>query len=156
MLGLAASRRSAADADRRTRQSLPIERCSMAFNVDIVASARTNTFFRQVLSTGANAQVVVMSIPSGGEIGEETHAHVDQILAFVEGDGVAILDGEESRVGPDRLVHVPAGTRHNFVNRGSGDLRLYTVYAPPQHAPGTIHKTKAEADADEADHFTSA
>jgi len=128
----------------------------MASNVDIVAAAKANTFFRQVLSTGPNAQVVVMSIPSGGEIGEETHEHVDQILAFVEGEGVAILDGDKSPVGPDRLVHVPAGTRHNFVNTGSGDLRLYTVYAPPQHAPDTIHRTKAEADADEADHFAPA
>jgi mannose-6-phosphate isomerase-like protein (cupin superfamily) len=128
----------------------------MAFNVDIVAAAKANSFFRQVLSTGANAQVVVMSIPSRGEIGEETHDHVDQVLAFVEGKGVAILDGQESPVGPDSLVHVPAGTRHNFVNKGSGDLRLYTVYAPPQHAPSTIHRTKAEADADEADHFVPA
>ncbi|MEX2547057.1 MAG: cupin domain-containing protein [Chloroflexota bacterium] len=125
----------------------------MAFNLDIVAAAKANTFFRQVLSTGRYAQVVVMSIPPGGEIGEEVHEHVDQVLAFVEGTGVAILEGEESLVGPDRLVHVPAGMRHNFVNRGSGDLRLFTVYAPPQHAPGTIHKTKSEADADEADHF---
>ena len=128
----------------------------MTFNVDIVAAAKANTFFRQVLSTGPNAQVVVMCIPPGGEIGEETHDHVDQVLAFVEGEGVAILDGEESPVGPDRLVHVPAGTRHNFVNRGSGDLRLYTMYSPPQHAPGTVHRTKAEADADEADHFVPA
>ena len=125
----------------------------MAFNVDIVAEAKANMFFRQVVSTGTHAQVVVMSIPPGGEIGEEVHEHVDQVLAFVEGDGVAILEGEESPVGPDRLVHVPAGMRHNFVNRGSGDLRLFTVYAPPQHAPGTIHRTKADADADEADHF---
>ena len=125
----------------------------MAFNVDIVKAAKANTFFRQVLSTGTHAQVVVMSIPPKGEIGEEVHEHVDQVLAFVEGKGVAILEGEESPVGPDRLVHVPAGMRHNFVNRGSVDLRLFTVYAPPQHAPGTIHKTKAEADADEADHF---
>jgi Mannose-6-phosphate isomerase len=128
----------------------------MVFNVDIVAAAKANTFFRQVLSTGANAQVVVMSIPPKGEIGEETHEHVDQVLAFVEGEGIAILDGTESAVEADRLVHVPAGTRHNFVNTGSSDLRLYTVYAPPQHAPGTIHRTKAEADADEADHFVPA
>lgn len=128
----------------------------MALNIDIVATAKANTFFRQVLSTGSNAQVVVMSIPPRGEIGEETHDHVDQVLAFVEGEGVAILDGEESPVGPDRLVHVPAGTRHNFVNTGSGDLRLYTMYSPPQHAPGTIHRTKTEADADEADHFVPA
>lgn len=128
----------------------------MAFNVDIVAAAKANTFFRQVLSTGANAQVVVMCIPPGGEIGEEVHQHVDQVLAFVEGDGVATLDGADSPVGPDRLVHVPAGIRHNFVNTGSGDLRLYTVYAPPQHAVGTIHRTKADADADETDHFAPA
>src|SRR5512143_3148475 len=127
----------------------------MAFNIDIVAAAKENTYFRQVLSTGPNAQVVVMSIPPGGEIGEEVHEHVDQVLAFVAGEGVAILDGVESNVGPDRLAHVPAGSRHNVVNRGPFPLRLYTVYAPPQHAQGTIHKTKAEADADEADHYVA-
>lgn len=128
----------------------------MGFNVDIVAAARENTYFRRVLSTGPNAQVVVMSIAPGGEIGEEVHGDVDQILAFVEGEGVAIMEGEESAVMAGRLVHVPAGTRHNVVNRGSRDLRLYTVYAPPQHAPGTIHRTRAEAEADEADHFVPA
>jgi mannose-6-phosphate isomerase-like protein (cupin superfamily) len=128
----------------------------VALNVDIVEAAKANSYFRSVLSTGTHAQVVVMSIPPGGEIGAEVHPNLDQVLVFVEGEGVAILDGEESRVGRDRLVHVPAGTRHNFINRGSGDLRLYTVYAPPQHAPGTIHKTKAEADADEADHYAGA
>ena len=129
----------------------------MAFNVDIVAVATANTFFRRVLSTGPNAQVVVMCIPSGGEIGEETHDQTDQVLAFVEGAGIAIIDDDQQvLVGPNSLVHVPAGVRHNFVNTGSGDLRLYTVYAPPEHAPGTIHRTKAEADADEADHFVPA
>lgn len=125
----------------------------MTFNIDIVEATRKNEFFRQVLSTGPNAQVVVMSIPPCGEIGEEVHEHVDQVLTFVAGEGVAVLEGVESHVGPDHLVHVPAGTRHNVVNRGAFPLRLYTVYAPPQHAPGTIHKTKAEADADEADKF---
>ena len=123
----------------------------MAGNIDIVGAAKANEFFRKVLSTGPNAQVVVMTIPAGGEIGEEVHEHVDQVLAIVAGEGVAILEGEESQIGPDRLVHVPAGLRHNIVNRGSVPLRLYTVYAPPEHAPGTIHKTKAEADAAEAD-----
>lgn len=127
----------------------------MAFNVDIVAAAKANRFFRQVLSTGPHAQIVVMSIPPGGEIGEEVHEHVDQVLAFVSGAGVAILEGQESPVGPDRLVHVPAGLRHNVVNRGAGDLQLYTVYAPPQHADGTIHRTKAEADADERDRYAA-
>lgn len=127
----------------------------MTFNVDIVEAARANGHFREVLSTGPHAQVVVMSIPAGGEIGEEVHDGLDQVLVFVQGNGVAVLDGDESAVGPGRLVHVPALMRHNVINRGSDDLRLYTVYAPPQHAPGTIHRTKADADADEADHYAA-
>ncbi len=119
------------------------------FNEDILARAKRNSLFREVLSTGPHAQVVVMSIPPAGEIGEEVHDDVDQVLVFVEGEGVAVLEGKRSRVSPGRLVHVPAGMRHNFVNEGSVGLKLYTVYAPPQHAPGTIHRTKAEADADD-------
>jgi mannose-6-phosphate isomerase-like protein (cupin superfamily) len=126
----------------------------MTLNMDIVALATANEFFRRVVSTGPKAQVVLMCIPPNGEIGEEVHEHVDQVLVFVAGEGVAVLEGEASQVGRDRLVHVPAGMRHNVVNSGSVDLRLYTIYAPPQHAPGTIHRTKAEADADEADTFT--
>ncbi len=122
---------------------------SSQFNGDILARAKANAFFRQVVSTGPHAQVVVMSIPPGGEIGEEVHTDVDQVLVGVEGEGIAVLEGEHSPMTPGRLVHVPAGTRHNFVNKGSVDLKLYTIYAPPQHAPGTIHRTKAEADADE-------
>jgi mannose-6-phosphate isomerase-like protein (cupin superfamily) len=118
-------------------------------NVDILARARGNPYFREVISTGPHAQVVVMSIPPAGEIGEEVHADVDQVLIFVEGEGIAVLDGVRSPVTAGRLVHVPAGTRHNFVNAGSIDLKLYTIYAPPQHAPGTVHRTKAEADAAE-------
>jgi mannose-6-phosphate isomerase-like protein (cupin superfamily) len=121
----------------------------VAFNEDIVARTRRNRWFREVLATGPHAQVVVMSIPPGGEIGEEVHDGVDQVLVFVEGQGEAILDGVRRPVGPDRLVLVPAGTRHNFMNTGSTDLRLYTIYAPPEHAPGMIHRTKAEADAAE-------
>ena len=125
----------------------------MAFNEDIVKRAKANSSFREVLATGPHSQVVVMNIPPGGDIGEEVHDDVDQVLVFVQGRGKAILNGQESTVGPDRLVHVPAGTRHNFVNTGAIDLRLYTIYAPPEHEPGTIHKTKAEAEAaHEAEH----
>jgi mannose-6-phosphate isomerase-like protein (cupin superfamily) len=125
----------------------------MAFNEDIVKRAKANSYFREVLATGPHSQVVVMNIPPGGDIGEEVHDDVDQMLVFVQGRGKAILNGQESTVGPDRLVHVPAGTRHNFVNTGAIDLRLYTIYAPPEHEPGTIHKTKAEAEAaHEAEH----
>jgi mannose-6-phosphate isomerase-like protein (cupin superfamily) len=119
----------------------------MAFNEDIVKRAKSNSYFREVLATGPHSQVVVMSIPPGGEIGAEVHPGIDQVLVFVQGEGQAILNGEKSVVSVDRLVQVPAGTRHNFVNTGKTDLRLYTIYAPPEHAPGTIHKTKAEADA---------
>jgi mannose-6-phosphate isomerase-like protein (cupin superfamily) len=119
------------------------------FDEDILARAKANSFFREVISTGPHAQVVVMSIPPGGEIGEEVHHNVDQILIFVAGAGVAVLEGQRRPVSPGYLVHVPAGTRHNFVNEGPVDLKLFTVYAPPQHAPGTVHRTKAEADADE-------
>jgi mannose-6-phosphate isomerase-like protein (cupin superfamily) len=122
----------------------------MAYVGEIIELARRNTLFREVLATGAHSQVVVMSIPPGGEIGEEVHGDVDQVLVFVTGSGAAILDGERSAVGPGWLVQVPAGTLHNIVNTGKDDLRLYTVYAPPEHAPGTIHRTKAEADAAEA------
>ena len=119
------------------------------YSGDIVARAKSNQFFREVVSTGPHAQVVVMSIPPGGEIGEEVHSGVDQVLVTVDGDGVAVLEGELGNLSAGGLVHVPAGTRHNLVNAGPDDLKLYTVYAPPQHAPETIHRTRAEADADE-------
>ncbi|MCV0402536.1 MAG: cupin domain-containing protein [Chloroflexi bacterium] len=117
--------------------------------IDIDHAARTNDAFRRELLTGEHAQVVVMTIPAGGEIGEEVHDDVDQVLLFIEGTGEAILDGESSAVGPHQLVLVRAGTRHNFVNTGDAPLRLVTVYAPPEHEPGTVHGTKAEADAAE-------
>jgi mannose-6-phosphate isomerase-like protein (cupin superfamily) len=90
--------------------------------------------------------VVVMTIPPGGEIGEEVHEQNDQLLVFVDGQADAVLDGRTTKVVPNRLVLVQAGTRHNFINTGQSPLRLVTVYAPPEHAPGTVHQTKAEAD----------
>jgi mannose-6-phosphate isomerase-like protein (cupin superfamily) len=121
----------------------------MTFHDDIQARAKGNAFFREVVATGPHAQVVVMSIPPGDEIGEEIHEDTDQVLVFVEGRGAAVIEGEPSPVSPGHLVHVFAGTRHNFVNDGEADLKLYTIYAPPHHPPGTIHRTKAEADAAE-------
>jgi mannose-6-phosphate isomerase-like protein (cupin superfamily) len=114
---------------------------------DIFASAKANDAFRRVVTTGEHSQVVLMTIPPGGEIGEEVHDHIDQTLAFVEGSGSAIIGGSTTPVGVGSLSFVPAGTVHNFVNTGSEPLRLVTVYAPPEHAPGTVHQTKEEADA---------
>jgi mannose-6-phosphate isomerase-like protein (cupin superfamily) len=99
--------------------------------------------------TGDHEQVVVMTIPPGGEIGEEVHDSTDQVLVFVDGQGEAQLDGRSSEIATNDLVFVRAGTRHNFINRGDGPLRLITIYAPPEHEPGTVHRTKAEADAAE-------
>jgi mannose-6-phosphate isomerase-like protein (cupin superfamily) len=117
--------------------------------VDILDAARSNDAFRREVLTGEHEQVVVMTIPPGGEIGEEVHPDTDQVLVFVDGRAEAVLDAESSEVGPNDLVFVRAGTRHNFLNRDDRPLRLITIYAPPQHAPGTVHQTKAEADAAE-------
>jgi mannose-6-phosphate isomerase-like protein (cupin superfamily) len=117
--------------------------------IDIVQAARENEAFRREVVSADHSQLVVMTIPVGGEIGEEVHEHVDQILIFVDGDGEAVLEGRRSSIGPNDLVFVKAGTRHNFVNTGDRPLRLVTVYAPPEHPPGTVHATKEQADAAE-------
>ena len=121
-----------------------------ADQVDVVAAAWSNDAFRREVLTGQHEQVVVMTIPPGGEIGEEIHPDTDQVLVFIDGRAEAHLDGRSSDVGPNDLVFVRAGTRHNFINRGDSPLRLITVYAPPEHQPGTVHQTKAEADAAES------
>lgn len=117
-----------------------------ADQVDVVAAAWSNHAFRREVLTGQHEQVVVMTIPPGGEIGEEVHPTTDQVILVVDGQAEADLDGERSTLAPNDLVFVHAGTRHNFRNRGEGALRLITVYAPPEHAPGTVHHTKADAD----------
>jgi len=114
------------------------------FNKDIVALTRQNAYFRQEILTNEHSQVVVMSVEPGDDVGEETH-DVDQVLVFVEGEGESVLNGERGRVGAGSLVSVPAGTRHNFVNTGATPLKLYTIYAPPEEEPGTLHRTRAEA-----------
>ena len=120
-------------------------------DIDIVQLARSNDAFRREIATGQHSQIVAMTIPPGEEIGEEVHPGNDQLLVFVDGQAEAVLDGRTSTVTPNDLVLVPAGTRHNFINTGNEPLRLVTVYAPPEHAPGTVHQTKAEADAAEAE-----
>jgi mannose-6-phosphate isomerase-like protein (cupin superfamily) len=114
------------------------------FNPNIRELAKDNTDFRREILTNEHSQVVLMSIEPGDEIGEETH-DVDQLLAFVKGEGEAVLDGETTAIEKGSLVAVPAGTRHNFINTGTKPLKLYTIYSPPEEAPGTVHHTKAEA-----------
>ncbi len=118
----------------------------IGFIHDIKDRAKENNYFRQVLETGEHTQIVVMSIAPAGEIGEEVHTDTDQVLYFVEGEGKAVLDGEEKTFGKDDIVLVKAGTKHNFVNTGNSDLKIITAYSPPHHPVGTVHKTKEEAD----------
>lgn len=117
--------------------------------IDIEALTRGNEDFRREIATAEHSQAVLMTIPPGEEIGEEVHEGIDQLLVFVDGVAEAILEGESSPVRAGQAVLVPAGTRHNFRNTGDSPLRLWTVYAPPEHPPGTVHRTKAEADAAE-------
>ncbi len=121
----------------------------MTFHKNIVSLAKENSYFRQVVQTGEHAQVVLMSLLPGEDIGMETHDTVDQMLIFVEGNGKAIIGGEEFPIVVGDLSYVPAGTAHNFINTGAEPLKLYTVYAPANHPADRVHKTKAEAMADE-------
>ena len=120
--------------------------------LDIEALVRQNEDFRREVRTAEHSQVVLMTIPAGEEISEEVHNGIDQTLVFEEGEAEAVIEGRSFSVRAGQLVLVPAGTRHNFINSGSGPLRLWTVYAPPEHPPGTVHHTKAEADAAEEAH----
>ena len=115
-------------------------------NFTIATEAETSPDFRRVLWTGKHTQLVIMTIPPGGEIGEEVHEDTDQILTFVSGTGEATVGGQKKVVAQGDLVVVPAGKKHNFVNTGANPLILYTVYGPPEHADGAVHKTKEEAD----------
>ncbi|NYH45236.1 mannose-6-phosphate isomerase-like protein (cupin superfamily) [Micromonospora jinlongensis] len=116
----------------------------------IATVAEQSPDFRRVLWTGEHSQLVIMTIPADGEIGEEVHEDIDQILTFVSGVGEARVAGSKRKVVAGDLVVVPAGTKHNFVNTGPNPLVLYTVYGPPEHADKAVHKTKEEADAAEA------
>lgn len=115
-------------------------------NIEELALA--NDYFRQVLYTDTNVQLVVMSLLPGEEIGAEVH-QLDQFIRVEAGSGKAVLDGVESVITAGSAIIVPTGVLHNIINTGTDSMKLYTVYAPPNHPPGTIHKTKAEAEAAE-------
>ncbi len=123
----------------------------MSYQTNIIKNTQENKNFRRVLFTGQNSQLVVMSIPSGGDVGKETHAYTEQTLFFLSGTGEAELNGKKFPIGPGDVVVVVPGTEHNFRNTGIEDLKIYTVYAPPNHIDGRVHITKADADADTAD-----
>lgn len=125
------------------------------FVVNIERATLQNPYFRTTLWTGEHLQVTLMSIPVGGEIGLEIHPHVDQFLRIEAGTGLVKMGysqdllNYQSRVFDGYAVMVPAGTWHNMINIGNRPIKLYSIYAPPQHPHGTVHKTKEEADAAE-------
>lgn len=116
----------------------------------ILKRSLENDDFRETVITGKMCQVVLMTLEPGEEIGSEVHEDHDQILVLTAGNGQAVLEGQAREVGTNDLVFVHAGVEHNFINSGSRPLKLYSVYAPPEHAEGTRHATKADADQAEA------
>jgi len=118
---------------------------------DIERVAVGNDEFRRVLYTAKNCQLVVMALKPKGEIGMEVHT-LDQFFRVEEGTGEAVLDGVRTPIRTGFAVLVPAGTNHNIINTGSAPLKLYTLYAPPNHRDAVVHHTRDEAEAD-SEHF---
>jgi len=117
----------------------------VGFIDNIEEKTEQNSFFRQVLYTGKYTQLVVMSLLPGEEIGMEVHPQVDQFFRIEEGQAKLVIDGEEHEVDEGFAIIVPAGSQHNVINTGNNPLKLYTLYSPPNHPDGTIHRTRAEA-----------
>ncbi len=123
------------------------------YRVDLETATLENGDFRRVLYTAPHSQLVLMTLQPGEEIGLERHDGIDQFIRVEAGQGEAILDGERQPLADGSAVVVPAGTEHNVVNTSATEpLRLYTVYTPPEHPDGTVHRTKQEADEYEREH----
>ena len=118
------------------------------FNKDMVALANGNDFFQKEVYRDARVQVVLMSIPAGEDIGMETH-RADQTTFFVSGQGEAVIDGHHTKVSESHMIVIPQGAEHNIIAKGSGPLKLFSVYAPPAEEDGVAHRTKADAEAAE-------
>ena len=120
------------------------------YSIDIEKKTIENSNFREVLYTAPNLQLVVMTLKPGEEIGMETHEHGDQFFRVEAGEGEAILDGETHKLYDGAIVIIPEKVEHNIVNTSADKaLKVYTIYTPPEHRDGVVHKTKAEADADD-------
>jgi len=120
------------------------------FSTNIEAKTQENSNFREVLYTGPHSQLVVMTLRPSEDIGMEMHDHTDQFIRVESGSGEAIIDGKRHPLSDGVAVMIPAGSEHNIVNTSTtAPLRLYTLYSPPEHADGTVHRTKQEAEAAE-------
>lgn len=119
---------------------------------DIEKLTESNSDFRRVLYTGKQMQLVLMALEPGEEIGEEVHEDRDQFFRVEQGEGEVLIDGNRTAIKSDMAIIVPAGARHNVRNTGKEPLKVYTIYAPPEHKHGTVHATKRDAEASE-EHF---
>ena len=117
------------------------------YHDDIEQQTTRNDDFRRVLYTGKHLQLVLMALKPGEEIGAEVHPKNDQFFRVDSGSGVVTIDGKDSKISDGFAVVVPAGARHNIKNDGTEPLKLYTLYGPPDHKDKTVHKTKADAEA---------
>ena len=130
----------------------------LGWSADIEKATVGNTTFRTVLFTGKHTQLTVMHLQAGEEIGLEAHDEIDQFIRVEEGSATVTMGRSKDSVDEtheledDWAVIIPAGVWHNVVNTGDGPLKLYSLYSPPEHPDGTVHETKAEADAAEAEH----
>lgn len=125
-------------------QAKSVEPTMKGFVTNIEKDTLDNNYFRKVLYTAKHSQLVLMSLEPNEEIGEETH-HLDQFIRIEAGEGKAILNSIEHKIADGSALVIPAGVKHNIINGSKDKLKLYSVYSPPEHKDGTIHKTKAEA-----------
>jgi len=116
------------------------------FKSNIEKDTLENKKFRKVLYTGKHLQLVLMSLKVGEDIGAETHPDNDQFFRFESGSGKCVIDGNEYKVKDGDVIVVPAGARHNVINEGTNELKMYTLYGPPNHQDGTIRNTKEDAE----------
>jgi mannose-6-phosphate isomerase-like protein (cupin superfamily) len=144
---------NARDTERKSRDYGP-----NPFVVNINEATKRNNNFRTALWTGNHLQLTLMSIPVGGEIGLERHPDLDQFIRLEEGQGVVKMGDRKDRLDFQENVYddfafiIPAGTWHNLINTGNIPIKLYSIYAPPQHPHGTVHRTKEDAEAAETSH----
>lgn len=133
----------------KTRRISDLGGRAIALNIDKLTKENQN--FRTALWTGEYLQLTLMSIPKGGDIGVEMHEGLDQFLRVQDGCGIVMIGTAKDnlyyrqKVNPDYAIFIPAGSWHNIINTGTKPLKLYSVYAPPNHPFGTVHKTKADA-----------
>jgi len=113
--------------------------------INIEEKSLQNSYFREVLFTTDKSQLVVMALKPGEDIGMEVHPEHDQFIRIEAGIGKAVMHGEEHEISDGSAIVIPAGAQHNIINTSEVIMKLYTVYTPPEHKPGTTHKTKNEA-----------